>query len=441
MGRYVAKYQYEDGQLAGEAVSYALGSTNGRGAPIAVEILGSTIEVELAADAWFESLTNERDLEFVAFGKPFGTHFRSTRVSRVAPGQFSPTIDLDDGGWSFGRLPAKPRDPSLDFDQELRDVPLDDALARYREHVATGKLGDYGPHLRDWLRANPEQTGELLALLRAGEFEGEQVARAGLFYALGSANTEQAKGALVDILRAWPDVGHQISAAHALSMVAEPNAEMIELVAAGFHRDDLESIERGSMALALGTVASTSEASNPELAAQAREEIRGWLTEPGDDEQLGHALAAAGNAGHDDLAADVGDYLDHDNPKVRKTAAKSMRQMSPEQAYPRLEQALGDEDRVVRTTALETAATVARHSDRAPSEAIVSLAASSLDSAEQAEERAAIALLGAAVERGDQQADALLREHLRTQLASDDRNPDRLAALGRSMSSHWKAAD
>ncbi|KIG19273.1 hypothetical protein DB30_03829 [Enhygromyxa salina] len=440
-GRYAARFNYEDGRINGAAVSYAIGSETGRVAPIAVEILASTIEVELAADAWFETLTNERDLEFSLGDRPFGTHFRSTQARRVAPNGFSPQVNLADGGWSFGRLGSKPRDPSTDFDEALREVPLDDALANYRELVASGSVSDYGNMLRDWLRANPEQTGELLARLRSGEFDQERIARSGLFYALGSANTEQAKGALVDILGAWPDVSHQIAAAHALSMVQQPTPEMIELVAAAANNEGLASIERGSMALALGTVANTAAAQDPELAAQARGQIHDWLAAPADEAQLGHALAAAGNAGHDELADVIGTYVDHESPTVRKQAAHAMRQMSPEQAYPHLEQALGDEDRVVRTSALETATSVARRHDQQPSEGLISLAADSLASAAQAEQRAAVALLGEAAKHGDAQADSLLREHLHAQLTSDDRNPERLAALGRSMSGHWKAAN
>jgi HEAT repeat protein len=440
-GRYTAKFQYEDGQLTGEAVSYALGTSVGRGAPVDVNVLASSIAIELAADAWFESLSNERDLEFTLNGRAFASHFQATKASRVEAGEFSPRIDLNDGSWSWGILSAQPRDASLDFDESLRDLPLEDALARYRELVAKGSVSEYGSMLRDWLRANPEQTGELLAMLREGEFEGEQIARSGLFYALGSANTEEAKTALVDILRDWPQVRHQISAAHALSMVERPTPEMVELVAAGARSEELQGIERGSMALALGTLASTSEAQNPELAAQARSEIRGWLTAPTDDEQLGHALAAAGNAGHDELAADVGIYFDHENPTVRKHAAHAMRQMSPDEAYPHLEHAFADEDRVVRTTALETAASIARHNDQAPTETMIGLASESLVDAALAEERAAVALLGEAAKHGDERANTLLRDHLREQMASDDRNPDRIAAIGRSMSGHWKAAD
>lgn len=440
-GRYAASYRYEDGRIEGEAMSFALTDGVGRGAPIGVDILASMIEVELGAGVWFEALNNERDLELTLDARPFGNHFRSTKARRVAPATFEPVVDLGDGGWSWGVISAKPSDASLDFDETLRDVPLTDALARYRELVAAGKVSEYGGMLRDWLRANPEQTGELMAMLRAGEFADEQVARSGLFYALGSANTEQAKTALVDILREWPETRYQISAAHALSMVEQPTSDMIELVAAAASRGDLHDVERGSMALALGAVANSSEATSPEIAAQARGQIRDWLETPSDETQISHALLAAGNAGHDELAADVGIYLDHESVEVRKDAAEALRQMSPEQAYPHLEQAAADEDGGVRVSALETAASVARNKDVAPSQALVGLASERLDAAEQLEQRAAISLLGEAAKRGDLRADEVLRDHLRSQLRSDNRDVQQLAALGRTMPGHWRATN
>lgn len=438
-GRYAANYRYEDGRLAGEAVSYALANGVGRGAPIGVEILASMIEVELGAGVWFESLHNERDLEMTFNTRTFGSHFRSTKARRVAAGEFTAVVDLGDGGWSWGVLSSKQRDAALQFDESLRDMPLADALARYRELVAAGGVGEYGGMLRDWLRANPEHTGELVAMLRAGEFANEQVARSGLFFALGSANTAQAKSALVDILREWPETRHQIAAAHALSMVEQPTSEMLELVAAAASREDLHTVERGSMALALGAVANSSQAQSPEIAAQARGQIRDWLETPSGDEQISHALLAAGNAGHDELAAEVGMYIDHESPKIRKDAAQALRQMSPEQAYPHLEQALADEDRSVRVSALEAAASVARSGDRAPSEALVELASERLADAEQLEQRAAISLLGEAAKRGDARADEVLRDHLRAQLSAEQRDAEKLAALGRTMPGHWKA--
>ncbi|WP_434416790.1 HEAT repeat domain-containing protein [Nannocystis pusilla] len=438
-GRYAAKYRYEDGRLTGEAVSFSLGQGVATGAAVGVEILGSSIAVELADAVWFESLSAERELSFTLAGRSFGTHFRATRAQRAPLAAFTPEVVLADGGWSWGVLAGRPRDASKDFDDALRDLPLADALARYRELVAGGKLGEYGGLLRDWLRANPERTGDVLALLRDGEFSGEQVARAGLFWALGSADTAEARAALVGVLRQWPDPAHQIAAAQALAMVQRPSAEMIEVVARSAGREDLHAVERGAMALALGAIAQRSEAHSPEIAALARAEIRGWLQRRGDDEQLGHALLAAGNAGHEALAADIRPYLDHESPTIRRHATHAMRHLSPETAYPRLEERLGDGDRVVRTSALETAAAIARRTDRAPTAAMIDLAGSRLAGAHVAEERAAVSLLGEAARRGDARADALLREHLRAQLADPERDPQRLATLARSTPARWQA--
>lgn len=440
-GRYQASFHYdESGRISGQAVSYAVGTGVSRGALIALEVLASTIEVELAPGAWFESLTNERDLELTLNGRAFGTHFRSTKAARTELGRFAPVVNLNDGGWSFGVLAAAPSDPSKSFDEALIELPLDDALASYRELVAAGSVSDYTALMRDWLRANPEGASELLGRLRGGEFEGEQVGRSGLFYALGSANTPQAQTTLLEIIGGGDEIGHQIAAAHALSMVNKPSEAMVELLTDAAGRGDLHEVERGSMALALGAFAKHSEAHDPEVAALARAEIQGWLETPSNNEQLGHSLLAAGNAGHDELVPDIAAYLDHQDPTIRRDATHAMRQMSPEQAFPQLERSLADEDRVVRTSALETATTVARQHGQAPPEAMIEIAAGTLVSAAPAEEHAAMQLLAVAAKRGDSRADEALRGHLREQLDAGDRDPRRLAALGRSMPGQWKAA-
>jgi HEAT repeat protein len=432
-GRYLASYRYEDGRVVGEATAYALGEAGST--PVRVEILASTITVELGAGAWFESLENERDLALRLRGIEFGGHFRSTIADRVTPGRFTPEVDLDDGGWSWGRVPPAARDVSEEFDPSLRERPLDDLLARYRELVASDSSGR--TLLRDWLRANPEQTSELLARLRAGEFADDRT-RAGVFYALGAANTEAARGALVDVLSDWPSAGQQIAAAHALSMVQQPSPEMVELVAAATTNPDWHPIERRSMALALGAVAHGNGPAAEPVAAEARGQIQDWLETPGSDEQVSHGLLAAGNAGADELAPVIGAYIDHDSPEIRKQATRALRQVSPDEAFPQLEHALDDDDALVRGAALDSAASVARLHDHAPSEALVGRATDSLASDTTAERHAAIALLREAASRGDAGADAALRAHLRERLDGEV-EPAELVALGRGAAPSWRA--
>ncbi len=439
-GRYQAKFDYdEDGRIHGEALAFAPTPAAFGGAQLDIELLSSNIEATLAPGLWFESLANERDLELNFFGTKFGTHFRSTTAKRASLGEFAPQVDLDDGGWRWGVLGAGPVSERESFDPALRGVPLDDALARYQELVAGGSVADYGPMLRDWLRANPEATGDLVAILRSGAFDADQAARAGVFYALGAANTDEARGALIGMIDSTSDeIRDQISAARALTLVDAPTQEMVDLLADASARDGYHEIERGSMALALGTFAARSETHDPAVAAAARAEIRGWLDAPSDDEAaLGHSLLAAGNAGHDELASSVTPYLEHENPTIRSQAAHAMRKMSPQTAYPALEASLLDEDRVVRTAAFESAASVAREHDSVPSQALTSLAGEALASESQAERGAAIGLLREAAKRGDNAANELLEASLREQLVGA-RDPQQLALLGQSVAGTWR---
>ncbi|MDC0673426.1 HEAT repeat domain-containing protein [Nannocystis radixulma] len=439
-GRYTAKYHHEDGRVTGEALSFVLADGVASGMTVGVEIVASTIEIALSEDAWFESLSDTRELEFSVGERAFGTQARTITARRAEAGSFAPRIDPGDAGWRWGVLSNMLHDSSQDFDAKLRDLPLADAMARYRELLAGGQLGDYGGLLRGWLRANPERTGELVALLRAGEFDGQQHARAGVFWALGAANTEQARTALVGVIREWPETRHQISAAQALAMVERPTPEMVEAMVESAGREGLHAVERGSMVLAVGTLAGTNATRSPEVAAAARAEIRGWLSGSRDEQQLGHALQAAGNAGHDELAADIRPFFAHESATIRRQATHALRNMSPEQAYPSLEKMLADDDRTVRTSALATAADISRRSERAPTAAMVELAAGSLDGALQAEEHAAVALLGEAARRGDARADELLRAHVKARVAGPEQDPQQLAVLARSTPGHWRAA-
>jgi len=430
-GSYQTNYVYQEGgQIRGEIVRYAA-------AQLQIQVLASTVEVELEPGEWFGALTNERDLVLRFHGVEFGTHFRSTKATRTALGGFAPAVELDDGGWRWGRAPRAAAEPRHDFDPRLAELSLDDALAEYRELVADGSVSHYGPLLRDWLRANPEQTGRLVAELEAGAFEASQKARGGIFYALGNAGTAQARTALVELV-SGPDVRprNQIAAAHTLARTDEPSTEILDALREAANSEGLHEIERGSLLIAVGTFAKQSADHDPELAAAARAEIATWLETPGEDRAgLRHSLAAAGNAGHDELAPSIARYIDHEDPAVRRTATEAMRHMSPELAYPELERGLGDEDRVVRTHALETARHVAGAHEQQPSEALTQLAIDSLASEFGAERHAALGLLDEAAARGNAEASEALRAELERGLARNDGRT--VAALGQTMSGHW----
>lgn len=216
-------------------------------------------------------------------------------------------------------------------------------------------------------------------------------------------------------------MGHKISAAHAVSKIEAPTEAMIDAVVAVAERGDIHAMERGSLAMTLGTFAHDNAERAPQLAHKARQRIEGWLLDPADEDELAGSLLAAGNTGHDDLAGAIGGYLDHDDPQIRQRAAHAMRHMSPEEAYPRLASRMDDEDPVVRASAIETMTQVSRARGAAPPEEVVDSAIDALDLQTAArEQEALLGLLGEAAERGNEGAQAVLEQRQQGERRTDD---------------------
>ena len=132
--------------------------------------------------------------------------------------------------------------------------------------------------------------------------------------------------------------------------------------------------------------------------------------------------------------------LRHEQPRIRQKAAHALRQMSPQEAFPRLERGLDDAEPSVRVEVLASAAEVSRSHGVPPPPAMIDAAADGLGQAhERSEERALIALLGEAARRGSDDARGALRAQLAQELARDDRDPARLRALGAHADTHWQA--
>lgn len=447
VGRYHAAFGVDDqGRLTGRAVDYP--EPFGQGSGFARPTFGvesSTIEVEPGAGEWFASLSHTRALTMSLQGREIGQVRGSVVAQRAEPRSWRPTVALDDGGWSWGILLGQPVASSTteaQQDSALAGVAVQDAVSQYLALVHEGHSSSRTvAYLREWLQANPEGAGELVAMLRAGAFEGEQSGSAGLFLALGTADTPQAGDALLDILQGADDsMAHKISAAHALSKVTTPTEAMVDAVVAAAERTDIHPTERGSLAMTLGTFANYNAERAPELAARARTQIEGWLAQPADDRELAGSLLAAGNTGHDDLAGAIEPYLGHEDPQIRQRAAHAMRHMSPEQAYPRLASSMGDEDATVRASAIETMTQVSRARDTAPPVDVVDVAIDRLDlQTPEREQKALLGLLGEAARRGNEGAHAVLEQHLDDELHSGTRDRDKLRALGRHTRTRWTA--
>lgn len=446
LGRVHVGFAAQGPRVSGRAVSYreTFGRAQGGERP-QVEVVDSSIEVEPRAGEWLGSLSSARTLAMSMQGISLGTMESAVDARRAQPGPWRPEVSLDDGGWTWGLLlgQVSPRHVAqAQRSSALASVSVDEALAEYLARVHDGRSSaETVAYLCEWLRANPEGAGELVELLRAGAFEGEQSGSAGLFLALGKANTPQAADALLSIIDGPSDsMGHKISAAHALSKVESPTEAMMQAVVAVAERDDIHPVERGSLAMTLGTFASRNAERAPELAAAARDRIGGWLAEPGDTQELAGSLLAAGNTGHDELIPSIQPYLEHDDPQIRQRAARAMRHMSPEEAYPRLAPCMDDEDPTVRASAIETMARMSRATGVAPPESTVDVAIEQLDLRVPArEQKALLSLLGEASQHGNAGAQAVLQQHLADELYRGERDLGKLRALGAHTHARWSA--
>lgn len=446
VGRYYAQYDaLGDGRITGRAVDYRepFGEVTGGMAP-RFDVTASTIEITPGSGEWFASLDNTRALTLSMHDHEIGQLDSSVRAQRVEPDDWRAAVELRDDGWVWGLLLDQPRSGSGEHgprQSELVGVSVEDAIAQYRAlFAAQGSSARARPYLVEWLQANPEGAGEVLAMLRAGAFADEDGVESSLFLALAKADTSPATGALLEILRGTEDHReHKIAAAFAFSSASSPSADMLDAMVAATN-SDVDAITRSSLAMSLGSFASRHAERAPELAAQASAQIEGWLADPADDRELAGSLLAAGNAGRDELVAAIDPYFDHEDPQIRQRAAHALRHMSEEEAYPRLLEGMGDDDEAVRAQAVETATAVSRARASALPEGIVDEAIERLDlQAPKREQQALLGLLGQAAHRGSEVAAEMLEQHFVDELDGERRDLDKLRALGRQTGPSWKA--
>ncbi len=445
VGRYYAQYSVQaDGTISGHAVDYRepFGQATAGMRPT-FDVVRSAIEVTPDSDRWFAALSHEREVSMNIMGEEIGSLHSSVHAESAEPSAWQPSVDLTDGGWTWGLLLGRPTSSTTNHGSspELVGVTATDAIAQYHAIIADrGRSIDAVPHLVAWLRSNPDGAQEILAALRAGAFDGAQGGAPGIFLALGTAGTDQATDALLSILHEDRDaLGHKISAAHALSSVEAPTEAMVDAIVA-VADSDVDSVTRGSMAMSLGSFAHHNSERAPELAQRARGQIADWLADPADDADLAGSLLAAGNAGHDGLVAAIEPYFDHDDPQIRQRAAHAMRHMSPDEAFPRLSDGMYDEDPTVRASALETALTVSQAQGATVPDTMVDAAIERLDlTTPEREQKALLGLLGEAAKHGSEGADAVLQQHFADELDAGIADLDKLRALGKHTNTRWTA--
>lgn len=446
LGRYFAQYDVQgDGTLVGRAVEYRkpFGQAM-RGMAPTFDVVKSTVTVVPADGQWFASLNHEREVALSMMDQTLGTLRSSVNAVAGEPRSDVPALNPHAEGWTWGLLLGRPGPVKSRVEAkraELVGVSIGEAVTRYQAIVEQhGYAIDAVPELVAWLQANPEGAADVLAQLRAGAFDGRNGGAPGVFLALGTAGTDEATSALLDILETAGDLpGHKISAAQALVNVQSPTSAMIDAVVAGVDNAD-DSVTRGSLAMSLGSFAHHNADRAPELAERARGQISDWLADPADDADLAGSLLAAGNAGHDGLAAAIEPYFEHDDPEIRQRAAHAMRHMSPEEAFPRLSDTMVDDDPAVRASAAETALSVSRSRGAQLPEQLVDTAIEQLDLSEPSRgQKALLGLLGEAAKSGNAGADAVLAQHMADELETGITDLDKLQTLGQHMGTRWTA--
>lgn len=435
-GRYRARYTATRAGVDGRILGYdAL-----FGGPDEARLGRGAIRVERAG-GWFDRLTLDAALTYTVEDVEVGTQTKRLDARAVAPSTWQAAVDPADGAWRWGLLLDTPDVTDRAAPRaDLADVPVGQMVDRIRGLMASGiGVADYAALLEAWLIANPAAAGEIAQRLRAGAFADQARLRAALFFALGAANTAEARAALHGLFAdAALGRGMRVQAALALSRTHPVPAGFAHALDALVEDETLDAFGRGSMALALGALAKHQAAHDPAVAAEARAAIGDWLAAPRDAEHLAHALQAAGNAG--DMAEAVAPWLADSREEVRATAARALRSSADEATLALIEARLAEETSgAVRRQLLGAALAIGRADGPLPASLRAAVVEGLPARGHGGEFAASVQLLGVAARTGDAEAEATLQRLLAAEMRAERRDPDRIAALGRQTGTRWRA--
>ncbi len=289
------------------------------------------------------------------------------------------------------------RDPAdLEIEHE-RLVDAEQAHRSYEEALEAflGRFagGDEDPsyaaarELAAWLKSHPEGAQLLAQALRADAID--DAARPALFLGLELSGTDEARGALSELL-VDPQLRSvdRARAASALADIGEPTRSTAELLLAQAQGEGDAMVANVSV-LGLGSMAKRS--GDDELRSYVRDSLDEALAAAVDEGEARVLLDAMGNSGDPAFADAIESHLAAESAATRQHAAQALGRLDPAEAGPRLLERLGAE-----TDPMVSAAIVDAYHGPASAEAIATMSDKLGQSTSASERAALIAWLGAA---------------------------------------------
>ena len=232
--------------------------------------------------------------------------------------------------WRFvtGEAPgdAKQRQIPTNRPREQAAADLQTCVARL--DAATENRSQWIHHLRDLLQMDGELPFVLLEALKTQELSDRT--RADLYLALELAGTTEAQAALSSVIENPDSMPlDSLRAIVALGAVARPNAASLESLwqAALTAEREGDAQVASTATLALGTAGSTLRGTDEDSYASLRASLVSGASDAADPERRTTFVLALGNTGDATLSPEIVSYLDDDDPRVRRAAARATEQV------------------------------------------------------------------------------------------------------------------
>lgn len=389
------------------------------------QALGITVAVlrsEAVAHFASSGIRSVRGAEQVLLSLPDGseqilTHRFSMERSDTTPEVARAPV----GGADFRDALSMASAPAPDaFDPGLAEMELAEARDTFAGTLANLGLDAVFPAARflaDWLKANPQRSGELFESLRQGELP--DATHASFFLAFELAGTDASREVLFHAIQ--DDVLTDLNRARAASALAdhgEPSQAVADALL-GLANDESETVATVSR-LGLGSLAGRADGA---LGESLRDTLRGELDGARTRADRVAVIDAIGNTADDRFAPVLVEHLGASEPSVRAHAAEAMGRLSPEVARDQLVAQLeAEEDPRVATSLLRG---LHQLGGSAISESELALATAQLSSPDPDVRRGLIEWLGQSA--SDPQVRQLLASHFHVE--SDIRLKQRLGAF------------